>query len=311
MKTKNLFHLAAILVSVIALTFASCSKENLDSGKADPTSLQQLTVDENNVDGVIDNAVSDVESTMTLNVNGLKSSAWRPCNGTIDSMAVVNDTITIFINYNGLSCNGTTNRSGKIEIKMKVGTHWSMPGATVIFKYIDFTVTRVATNKSITLNGTKTYVNVSGGTRWMVGTLLNSYVEKVSGSMLATFDNGVVRTWNVARQHTYTGTPGAFIMTVDGFGSADGYQNLVTWGTNRNSEQFYTQITQSVVCRQTCDWNAVSGIKVHQIPSDNKSATITFGYNSNNEPITGDECPTRYRVDWQKNNQSGTSYLPI
>jgi hypothetical protein len=184
-------------------------------------------------------------------------------------------------------------------------------GATIIYKYINFTVTRVATNKSITLNGTKTLQNVNGGHRWQVGTIIDSYVEKVSGSMQASFDNGTSRTWNVARQLTYTGTPAQLLLTIDGFGSAGEYQNLVVWGTNRQGEQFYTQITQSVVHRQVCEWNPVSGIKIHQIPSDNKSATITFGFNDNNEPITGDECPTRYRVDWQKNNQSGTFYMPL
>jgi hypothetical protein len=194
---------------------------------------------------------------------------------------------------------------------MKAGTNWHQAGATLVVTYMDYKVTRISTGKSVLLNGTKTFVNVNGGTRWMVGTLLDSYVEKVSGSMQASFDNGTSRTWHVARQLTYTGNPGHFILSIDGFGTTGEYQNLVTWGTNRQGEEFYTSISQSVVHRQACDWDPVSGIKVHQIPSDNKSATITFGYNSNNQPITGDECPTRYRVDWQKNNKSGTSYMPL
>jgi hypothetical protein len=129
--------------------------------------------------------------------------------------------------------------------------------------------------------------------------------------MTASFDNGTSRAWNVARQLTYTGTPGQFVLTVDGFGTSGEFANLVVWGTNRQGEEFFTQITQSVVHKQTCDWNPVSGIKIHQIPSDSKSATITFGFDSNNQPVVGDDCPTRYRIDWQKNNQSGTRYLPL
>ncbi|MEI6060094.1 MAG: hypothetical protein WCR72_05265 [Bacteroidota bacterium] len=310
MKTKNLFRLAFILVPAIALSFTSCKKDNLNKGTADPTSLVQLSADENNVESVMNDAEGDITSVMSNN-GSLKSTAWLPCNATVDSLAVANDSVTMYINYNGLNCNGTRNRSGKIEIKKKVGTHWELAGATIIYKYIDFTVTRVSTGKSITLNGTKTFVNVNGGHRWQVGTTLTSYVERISGAMQASFDNGTSRTWNVARQLTYTGTPGQFILTVDGFGSGNDYQNLVVWGTNRHGEEFYTQISQSVVCRQACDWNPVSGIKVHQIPGDNKSATITFGYDDNNQPVTGDNCPTSYRVDWQKNNQSGTSYFPL
>ena len=256
-------------------------------------------------------AESDITSVLSNNVGDFKSTAWLPCNATVDSLAKINDSVTIYITYNGLTCDGKRSRTGKIEIKKKVGTHWGEAGATVIYKYIDFTVTRVATGKSIKLNGTKTFENVSGGFRWQVGTTISSYIERISGSMQASFDNGTSRTWNVARKITYTGTGGQYILSIDGFGSTDQYQNLVVWGTNRQGEEFFTKITQSVVCRQTCDWDPISGIKIHQIPSDNKSATITFGYNSNNEPIVGDECPTRYRVDWQRNNKSGTSFLPL
>ncbi len=310
MKTKNLIQLAVILVSLLTITFSSCKKDDLNQGKADPASLNQLSADENDVESIMNDAESDITSVMTNNGN-FKSTAWLPCNATVDSLAVVNDTNTYYITYNGLSCNGRRNRTGKIEIRKKVGTHWGQAGAAIIYKYINFTVTRVATNKSVTLNGTKTYVNVNGGQRWQVGTTIDAYVVRASGSMLASFDNGTSRTWNVARQLTYTGTSGQILLTIDGFGTSNDYQNLVVWGTNRQGEEFFTQITQSIVCRQTCDWDPVSGIKIHQIPSDSKSATITFGYNDNNEPITGDECPTRYRVDWQKNNHSGTSYLPL
>jgi len=310
MKTKNLIHLAMILVAAAALALTSCKKENINDGTANPASMEQLSADENNVENIMNDAENDVSSVMSNNGN-YKSTEFLPCNATLDSLAVVNDTVTMYITYNGLNCNGTRNRTGKIEIKKKVGTHWEQAGATIIYKYINFTVTRVATGKSVTLNGTKTFVNVNGGHRWQVGTLITSYVQRASGSMTASFDNGTSRTWNVARQLTYTGTPGQFVLTVDGFGSAGEFENLVVWGTNRQGEEFFTQITQSVVHKQACDWNPVSGIKIHQIPADSKSATITFGFDSNNQPVVGDDCPTRYRIDWQKNNQSGTMFMPL
>jgi hypothetical protein len=311
MKTKNLIQLGVILMTSLALTVTSCKKDKIEENKADPSSMQQLSADENNVENIMNDADNDVTSVMSNNGNSLKSGGFLPCNATVDSLAVANDSVTIYITYNGLNCNGTRNRTGQIEIKKQVGMHWGQAGATVIYKFINFTVTRVSTGKSITLNGTKTFVNFNGGHRWQVGSLIDSYVERTSGTMQASFENGTSRTWNIARQLTYTGAPGHFILTIDGLGSTDTYQNLVVWGTSRQGEQFYTQITQSIIHRQVCDWNPVEGIKIHQIPSDNKSATITFGYGSNNQPVVGDECPTRYRVDWQKNNQSGTSYFPL
>jgi len=308
MKTKTLSNLAVILVSAIALTFTSCAKEDLSMGTVDPLTIEQLSVDENYVENTLKDVEADITNALSVDSD---SSPWLTCNASITSGDVINDTSIIVITYNGLSCNGKISRSGKIEIKMKTGTRWAQAGSTVIYKYIDFTVTRTATGRSVKLNGTKTFVNVNGGNRWKPGTTITSYVERISGTMQASFDNGANRAWSVARLITYTGKAGQYIMTIDGFGSANNYQNLVVWGTNRQGEEFFTQITQSVVCRQTCDWDPVSGIKIHQIPLDNKSATITFGYNTTNEPIVGDECPTRFRVDWQRNNKSGTSFLPL
>lgn len=311
MKTKIHFRLAFILITSLALSFASCKKDNLDTGAADPATLKQLSTDENDVDGIMNDAEDDITAVLTNDFTGLKSSEVLKCNTTIDSLAKENDTVTIFITYNGLTCNGKVKRTGKIEIRKKAGSHWDLAGATVIYKYINLKVTRMATGKSITLNGTKTFVNVNGGRRWMAGTDPKPFVIRVTGAMQASFDNGANRTWNVARQLSYTGVPGQFNLTIDGIGTSGEYQNLVVWGTNRDGEQFYTQINQSVVHRQACDWNPVSGIKIHQVPADSKSATVTFGFDDNNEPITGDNCPTRYKVDWQRNNKSGTSYLPL
>ncbi len=311
MKTHNLIQLGALFLTVCAISLTGCKKDNIDNGNSDSTSMEQLGTDETNMEVVTDDAMKDVEGVLSYHPGNFKSTAGIPCNATVDSTAVVNDSITIYITYNGLNCNGTRNRVGKVEIRKKVGTHWGQAGATVIVKHIDFTVTRVATGKTITINGIKTFENVSGGFVWQLGTTLTSVVQKVSGNMSVSFDNGTSRTWNIARQRTYTGTPGALILTNDGFGVEGEYSNLVTWGTNRHGEQFYTQITQQVVHKELCGWDPVSGIKVHQIPSNEKSATITFGYNNNNEPITGDECPTRFRVDWQKGNHSGTKYIQL
>jgi hypothetical protein len=311
MKTRNFIQLSALLFAITCLSLTGCKKDKIDEGNSDSTSMEQLSTDENNMEAVMDDAIMDVEGVLSYHGTNLKSTDAIPCNATIDSATVVNDTVTIYITYNGLNCNGTRNRVGQIQIRKKVGTHWGQPGAVINYTYINYAVTRVATGRTITLNGSKTFENVSGGFVWQLGTTISSLVQKVSGNMNITFDNGTSRSWNIARQRTYTGTPGQLLMTVDGFGTSGDYANLVTWGTNRQGEQFYTQITQSVVHKQLCGWDPVSGIKVHQIPVDNKSATITFGYNNNNEPITGDECPTRFRIDWQKGTHSGTKYIQL
>lgn len=312
MKTTNLFRIGALLLALTSLTLTSCKKDKLEEGTNDSTSITQLATDEVNVEDITNDALQEVEGVLSYNSGNLKSTGGIPCNATVDSTLVVNDTITIFITYDGLSCNGKRLRVGQVEIKKQVGSLWGMPGASVNVRYINFAVTKVATGKTFILNSSTTYTNVTGGFLYMLGHFgLTSLVHRVSGNLSVTFDNGTTRNWNIARQRTFTGIPGEIVLTVDGFGTSGEYSNLVVWGTNRNNEEFFTQITQSVVYKEACDGDPVSGIKFHQIPSASKSATITFGYNSNNEPITGDECPTHYRVDWVNGTYTGTSFLPL
>jgi len=312
MKTTHLFRSAAAMLILASIAFTSCKKDKLEQGTNDPTALTQLTNDEKSIEDITNQAFQDVEGILSYDGGTYKSTERIICNATVDSTQVVNDTITIFITYNGLTCNGRLNRTGQVEIRKQVGTHWAMPGASVNVRYINFTVTRVATGHFYTLNSNKTFTNVTGGGIFMLGhNGFNTLVHRVSGDLNVVFDNGNSRIWHVARQRTYTGTQGALLLTIDGFGSSGDYNNLVTWGTNRNGEEFYTQINESIVLRETCDWDPVSGVKVHQIPSASKSATVTFGFNSNYEPITGDECPTHYRIDWVNGTYTGTAFLPL
>ncbi len=312
MKTNRLMRTAALFLALTGLTLTSCKKDKLDEGTNDSTSLTQLSNDEINVEEITNDALQDVEGVLSYNGGNLKSTYGIPCNATIDSTSVINDTITIFITYDGLSCNGRKYRTGQVQIKKQLGSQWGMVGASVNVKYINFSVTRVATGKTIVMNSDKTFTNVTGGFIYMLGQNgFTSLVHRVSGYIDVTFDNGTTRAWNVARQRTYTGTPGELVLTVGGFGTSGEYSNLVVWGINRQGEDFYTQITESIVHKEVCDGNPVTGIKVHQIPAADKSATITFGYDSNNLPVTNGDCPTHYRVDWQNGTYTGTSFLPL
>lgn len=308
MKTKKFFSIALMLIAVLGLTLSGCKKDKTEDPVADSSSLQQLSNDETNLDAVTDETLNDVEAI--LSQPGLKSTEALPCNATIDSTAVINDTITIYITYNGLNCSGTRYRTGQVEIRRPYGVPWFVQGTTVRIKHINFTITRVSTGKSITLNSVKFLKNVSGGGVWQLGNQAQAIVHRVWGHVNITFDDNTTKEWNVARQKTYTGVfPQNIVLTNIGFGTQGDMTNLVVWGVNRQGEQFYTQILEPVVIRQVCGWDPVLGIKKHSIPGDNKSATLTFGYNSNNQPVAPGQCPTKYKLDWEKNNQSGTIYL--
>ncbi len=311
MKTAHLFKLSLVLIAAIALAITGCEKEDpiVNPPTNGSTSIQQLSQDDNNIQKIDDDINLDIEILMTG--NSMKSINWLPCNVTIDSTNVVNDTITYYITYHGLNCPETLYRTGQVEIKKHFGTHWYDPGATVLVKIINLQVTKVSTQKTIVINGVKTHKNVTGGLLVQLGYGINHIVHKTFGFMTVNFEDGTNRTWNIARRCVYTGTLGQFVIGVDGFGHVGEYTNLVTWGVARNGDQFFISTTQPVHYVQICNFNPVNGIKSIDIPSADKGATLTFGYDSNNQPVAPPPppCPTKYKVDWYHGANSGTIFL--
>jgi len=309
MKTSQLIKLSLILVAALSLAVTGCKKDKgPEPDNNGSTSVQQISQDDNHLQNIDDDINLDVEIMMTG--GGLmKSTTWLPCNATIDSTNVVNDTITYYITYHGKNCSETLYRTGQVEVKRHVATFWYMPGATVMVKIINLEVTRISTGKTILINGVKTHVNVTGGLLIQLGFGIDHIIHRTRGFMTVLFDDGSNRTWNIARRCLYTGTLVEFVITVDGFESVGGYTNLVTWGVARNGDQFYITTPQPVVYRQLCLFHPCEGIQVIDIPSDNKGATLTFGYDNNNLPVTPPACPTKYKVDWYHGANSGTIFL--
>jgi hypothetical protein len=312
MKTKNLFRFGFLVIAAMTLLIAGCSKDKTTpKGSANTESMQQLTKDEGNVENASDQALND--ANLVLSPGKLKSTESLPCNATVTIGPVINDSITIDIIFNGDDCNHSHFRTGHIAVKKRYLENWREPGATVLVTLDNFFIRKNSNMKSLTLNGTKHFQNVSGHFLWELGldSTVTSIEHRVWGTVSATFDDGATRVWNIARQRTFTGSLINLVMTADGFGTADGYTSLATWGINRQGEQFYSRITQSVVHKQVCNFDPCSGVMIHEIPAASKSATTTFGYDSNNNLITNGDCPTRFRVDWVVGAHSGTFFLPL
>jgi len=272
--------------------------------------MRQLAKDEMVVQNATDEILSDLNDYLSGNTD--KQINSLPCNATIDSSNIVNDTITYTVTFNGLNCAGTRLRQGTALVKKHINTHWSDVNATVMLTLVNLKVTKVSTGNWVILNGTKTYKNTTGNLLYQLGNgTVTSITHEIMGSLDATFEDNTSRTWQIARRRTFTGSLGQLEFTHEGFGTAGGYSNLVVWGINRNGENFYTQINQSILFKQTCSWVPCSGVKVHNIPSEGKKATVTFGYDANQQVVSSGTCPTHYKLDWVKNNFSGTLYLPL
>ncbi len=311
MKKKMLLIFLLATGSIMSLT-PGCSKDKDELSDADVNTSKQISADQQFMDDESDRILDEANTfVMQGMLKSSESTDISPCNASIDSIRTVNDTVVFYITYNGLSCNGKINRTGKAEIRIKRGTFWVQPGVVKKIKLINYTATRVATGASITLNGEKTHVNVTGGHIGLIGITYDTIIHEVTGRMVAAFNNGTSREWNVARRKVFTGTQGNLEVVNSGFGNAGEYNNLVTWGIDRFGNNFYTQIVEPLVHKQMCDWNPVAGIKKHYVPSQNLTITTTFGFDDNNQPITPGDCPTRYKLEVERNGNIRTLYLPL
>jgi hypothetical protein len=139
--------------------------------------------------------------------------------------------------------------------------------------------------KSITLNGTRSFTNVSGGSLIDLANL-GSITHTLTDNFTITFADNLTRTWQTAKQRVYTYNDG-IVLTTTGTHSDGTYNNIAVWGTNRFGTTFESLITVPKVFRQDCDFRLVSG-QNQILTSDSLNATITYGLDQSGAP-TG--CP--------------------
>src|ERR1035438_6523 len=132
MKTKSILLLSILLLAALTLSLTSCTKNTTTTQTpANTTSIQNQSNDETAVTTASDEALNDVDNVLGGNQGTLKSAESLPCNATLDSTTAVQDTITYYITYNGLNCDGNLFRTGAINIKKHTHTEWHKAGATI------------------------------------------------------------------------------------------------------------------------------------------------------------------------------------
>ncbi|MES1160409.1 MAG: hypothetical protein ABUM51_06620, partial [Bacteroidota bacterium] len=206
------------------------------------------------------------------------------CDATIMVDTTVNPR-TLTITYNGSNCAGTRTRTGTVVVSMASGIRWSDKGAVVTVSIQDLKITRVADGKSITINGTHTYTNVTGGSLINLATLGTIKHTVTSDDMTITFDNGSKRSWHLARQRVYSYVNG-IVVTESGLHTDGATTGITEWGTNRFGNSFETVFTTPVVVSQSCNWRLTAGeIEVIR-PAG--TLTLTLGLNAQGSPT---DCP--------------------
>lgn len=277
--------LAAIIFS-FSFLFTACQKDTAtDTDYSNESSVHSDDQSRfsNEVDAVANDADVTLETTPGFFGRGEQVQSLI-CDATI-VVDTLSNPRTITITYNGTNCLGNRTRTGVVVISMAQGVRWKNAGAILNVSFQNLKITRLSDNKSITINGTQTYTNVSGGLLINLASLGTITHTITSSNMSVTFDNASQRTWQVAKQRVFTYNNGIVIATTGTY-SAGGITGIAEWGTNRFGRTFTTAITQPLVVRQDCNFRLTSGKVDHVTPAFN--ANVTFGLDAAGNPTS---CP--------------------
>jgi hypothetical protein len=297
MKKKIMSMAFAILATGVMLV--SCKKT--DTNAAENTDLTTHGDDQALVSGQIDDVANDANTVIDNYVafNGkVENTTGTVCGATtaIDSAGGLR---RITVTYNGLNCAGTRNRVGVVVYSMPLTMRWKDAGAVLTVSIQNLKITRVADNKSITINGTHLVTNVTGGRLRDLASLGTIIHTITSSDMSLTFDNGSQRLWQVARKRVFTYDNG-IVITTTGTKTDGAVSGIAEWGTNRFGNPFVTVINQALVIRQDCNFRLTSGQVTHQKLASN--VVVTFGLDANGNPVS---CPTGnyyYKIVWTNAN---------
>ncbi len=280
----RILSLAAAIFS-LSLIFTACQKDTAND--TDYTTESSVHSDDqsrfsNEVDAVANDADATLETTSGFNGRGEQIQIICDATIVVDTLS---NPRTITITYNGTNCLGNRTRTGVVVLSMAQGVRWRNAGAVLNVSFQNLKITRLSDNKSITINGTQAYTNVSGGLLINLPTLNTITHTITSSNMSVTFDNASQRNWQVARQRVFTYNNG-IVITTTGTHTEGGISGIAEWGTNRFGRTFTTAITQPLIIRQDCSFRLTSGKAAHTTPVFN--ATATFGLDASGNPTS---CP--------------------
>ncbi|MGZ5189562.1 MAG: hypothetical protein ACXWCZ_01010 [Flavisolibacter sp.] len=282
--------LLPVITLAILTTFSSCKKESSkddDNTPTDPAVEVAAHSDDQNLasdqmDAIANDVNAAVESSTDFNGGRtMRLTSYCNADAAIDTFS---NPKKITITYDGLNCFGTHTRYGVVVISMPKGARWRDPGTSLTISFQNLKFKRVSDNRSITINGSQTYTNVSGGLL-MALAQLNTIIHTVtSDGVKIKFDDNTERTWKVSRKRTFTYDNG-IVLSVSGTHTEGSNTQIAEWGLNRFGHAFTTSITQPLVVRQDCNFRLTAGQVKHE---GFATATATFGLNASGNATT---CP--------------------
>ena len=307
MKMKILPILGIVLSTAVIIT--ACKKESSSTTTSTDSSveLSAQADDQSRVSTEIDAVANDANTALSTvsNVNGGRLETVI-CDATITA-DTTSDPKTVTITYNGTNCLGNRSRTGTVILSLPANEHWKDAGAVLTVTAHNLKITRLSDNKSITINGTKTITNVSGGLLTQLasqGTITHTIN---SSGITITFDDNTQRSWQIAEQRVFTYNNG-IVISVTGTHTDGNNTGILEWGTNRSGHAFASSILQPLVVRQDCDFRLVSGQMQHTVPT--ATASVTFGLDKTGNPVS---CPSGnyyMKLTWEFSSKTYTLILP-
>ena len=283
---KILRPLSFVALSLL-FTVSSCKKDN-DPVTADPEKDEMAihSEDQSKVSNDLDGITNDLN--LAIESSGSFSGKYQKVTAICGATAVFDSTSnpkTITITYNGNDCSNTIHRQGTVVLSMPAGVQWKNLGAVLTVTITNLKITRLIDNKFITINGTHTLTNVSGGLLYHLANLNQIIHTQNSDNMSITFMDSTSRNWKVARKRIYTYNNGIVIAST-GTHATNSTTNISEWGTDRFGHPFVTSISEPLKIRQDCSFRLVSGQVKHQRMQS--ESIVTFGLNAQGNPTT---CP--------------------
>ncbi|RYY96778.1 MAG: hypothetical protein EOO11_12585 [Chitinophagaceae bacterium] len=290
--------LRALSFAVLSLTLAvtACKKDAKEDDNTSTVDLETRVTthadDQNRVSNEMDAVDNDVNSYLEESgAFGREQDVMAPpCNTTVSfdsTQAVRRMTIT----FSGNNCANTHARTGSIVATIPLQQRWRDSGAVVTETINNLRITRLSDNKSLTINGTRTLTNATGGriaSLFMPGPGGRNVVRhRIDGSMTVTFDNNTQRQWSVARQREFARSQqDSLVITVTGTHTDGQTTGIAEWGTNRFGASFSTQIVEPLRFAQSCHFRLGAGKVQHN--GVGATTVVTYGLNAQGAP-TG--CP--------------------
>ncbi len=298
---KKNIRLMLVAILAISISLTSCKKDNDTKDNTDlATHSEDQSEFASNDDDVINDANNVIDDNPAFNGRpGSASNLFLPCNADIvlDSTATLR---RLRITYHGNNCNNTRTRNGVVTLTMPLTSHWADQDAVLTIETTNLVITRISDTRSITINGTQTITNVTGGRIWDLASTGTIIHDIASPGIDVAFENGTHRTWQVSKKRTFTYNNGIVITTI-GTHSQNGVDNISEWGTNRFGSAFTSAITQPMTIRQDCNFRLVSGEIAHA--GGLGSVVVTFGLDATGNPVT--TCPAGpfyFKAVWTGNN---------